>query len=82
MDPNETILIDNTGREAVYPLSDLKRGDPFPLALMYPGNPTRLVPSRVFTADSGEVAKRAWTVMVYRETTALHMPQPPLFTGD
>lgn len=79
MDPRKTILIDVEGREAVYPLSDLKLGDPFPLVLMYPGNPARLVPSRVFRADSGEVAKRFWTVMIYRECAALHMPTPPQF---
>ncbi len=70
MDPNKTILINAKGEEREHALTDLQRGDPFPKVLILRARSVSL-PSTVFAADNGEIAKRFWQVMVYRETPAL-----------
>lgn len=72
MDPNKVKLIDLAGVETEHSLVGVLKGEAFPLVLVkIPGRVG--VPSQVYTVDNGEVAKRFWTEMVYRETTALYI---------
>lgn len=72
MDPTKAILIFPEG-ESEFCIPDLKKGDPIPLVLIRRGKVSEGKPDVVLKIDSAEVAKRFWTVPVYRVTTALYI---------
>lgn len=73
MDPCKTKLISLDGTETEFCIPDLKHGEPFPRVLIKSGKISAGIPSTVYIIDDKEVRNRYFTVMVYRETSALYI---------